>query len=111
MKLTVGENIILGLVIIVVLCVLIVWAALRKPLEHKKIFAMSGLIVQAKTGPDIARQSIRSVSDAFNRVRERNFGECAVAAAQLNCTGWTPYRGHAILSQLSGCVRAAVKVH
>jgi hypothetical protein len=50
MKLTVSQTIVLGLVIILVLCVLILWAALRKPLEHKKVSAMSSLGVQAKNG-------------------------------------------------------------
>jgi hypothetical protein len=50
MKLTVSQQIVLGLVIILVLCLVIVWAALRKPLEHKKVFAMSSLVVQAKNG-------------------------------------------------------------
>jgi hypothetical protein len=49
-KLTVSQQIVLGLVIILVLCVLILWAALRKPLEHKKVSAMSSLGVQAKNG-------------------------------------------------------------
>ena len=50
MKLTVSQKLGLGLLVIHVLCLLMLWAALRKPLEHKKIFAMSSLVVQAKTG-------------------------------------------------------------
>jgi CHASE3 domain sensor protein len=50
MKLTVSQKIVLGLVVILLLCVLIVWAALRKPLEHKKVFAMSSLVLRHKKG-------------------------------------------------------------
>jgi CHASE3 domain sensor protein len=39
MKLTVSQKIVLGLVVILVLCLLVVWAALRKPVERKKVFA------------------------------------------------------------------------
>ncbi len=39
MKLTVSQKIVLGLAVILVLLVLILWAALRRPLEQKKVFA------------------------------------------------------------------------
>ena len=39
MKLTVSQKIVLGLVVILVLSLLFLWAALGKPLEHKKVFA------------------------------------------------------------------------
>jgi hypothetical protein len=48
MKLTVSQKIVLGLVVILVLCVLVVWAALRKPLERKKVVAMSSLVLSTK---------------------------------------------------------------
>jgi hypothetical protein len=48
MKLTVSQQIVLGLVVILVLCLLVVWAALRKPVERKKVFAMSSLILRHK---------------------------------------------------------------
>jgi CHASE3 domain sensor protein len=44
MKLTVSQKIVLGLVVILVLCLLILWAALRKPVEHNKVFAVSSLV-------------------------------------------------------------------
>jgi hypothetical protein len=44
------SKIVLGLLVILVLCLLILWAALRKPLEHKKVFAMSSLVLRQKKG-------------------------------------------------------------
>jgi hypothetical protein len=60
MKLTVSQKIVLGLVVILVLCVLVVWAALRKPVERKKVFAMSSLVLRHKKGPEILRYGIPS---------------------------------------------------
>jgi hypothetical protein len=53
MKLTVSQKIVLGLVVILVLCLLVVWAALRKPVERKKVFAMSSLVLRHKKGPEM----------------------------------------------------------
>ena len=50
MKLTVSQKIVLGLVVILVLCLLVVWAALRKPVERKKVFAMSSLVLRDNSG-------------------------------------------------------------
>ena len=61
MKLTLSQKTILGLVVILVLCLLMVWAALRKPLEHKKVFAMSSLVVRQKTGPEMLREESQAL--------------------------------------------------
>lgn len=67
MKLTVSQKIVLGLVVILVLCLLIVWVALRKPLERKKVFAVEShrteLLQSSGWQP---RRSILEIAGSFS---------------------------------------------
>ena len=56
MKLTVSQKNVLGFADYSCALWVILWAALRKPPEHKKVFVMTSLVVRQKTGPEMLRE-------------------------------------------------------